>query len=315
MQRPTNPIPPSAVHRARRVVATALLLAAATAAVPAAAAAITGIAIDNNSSPDLQSDTGTRLREFRTQATAPTAGTLAGDTVSFDARFAWMLAHRVLPGGPTVALLNSGLVAYDLAFRVEDPFSVGYTLSIDSVMRGFITAQWESNSGSGISGVFAAGTLMSASLDSGSGFTLLPALATTTAVATATDVNPFVNQLVFDTGLYDAGSFVGTRDFTLRFSSVGSNTIGALQNFNTGEADLRFGLDPLLSGFTAAGYPGVDGESADQHGHFLTIAARFNAEPAGQVSEPGTLALLGIGMLSLACRTKKASRREPAGLL
>lgn len=296
---------------AAMLAATVLLAAAAQ---TAQAAAITGIGIVNNSSADSQlvTDGGNRLREFRTESTAPSAASAAGDTVSFATRFAWLSAHRVLAGGPTVALLHSNLVAYDLGFRIEDPLAVGYTLSIDALMRGFLTALWEGSSNAdAVTGAFAAGTLMSASLDSGSGFgALIPELTTTTGVATANITTPFVNRLVFKQDSFDAGSFTGTHDFALRFASAGSNTIGAMQNFNLGEADVRFGLDPLLAGFSNAAYPGADGEGADAHGHFLTVTARFNAAPGGgtPLPEPGTLTLLGAAALGLGAARR---RRQP----
>lgn len=271
---------------------------------PALAAVISNIRIDNNSSPDaaLITSNGERLREFRSAATAPTGVASAGDVVSFDTRFAWMSAQRILLGGEQVLPSHANTVAYDLGFRVEDPLSVGYTLSFDAVFRGFLTALSEGVAGAGAARVFATGTLMSATLDSGGGFGgLIAPLTTTIDSATATDSERFVNLLVDEVARYEAGRFAGSRDFVLRFASLSNNAIASMQNFNRGEANVRFGLDPTLGGFLNAAYPGADGEPADLHGHFLTVTARFDGRPdGGQVPEPGTLALLGLGLLAAA---------------
>jgi hypothetical protein len=271
---------------------------------PAVAAVISNIRIDNNSSRDaaVVTSNGERLREFRSGSTAPTSAASAGDTVSFDTRFAWMSAQRILLGGEQVLPSHANTVAYDLGFRVEDPLSVGYTLSFDAVFRGFLTALSEGVAGAGAARVFATGTLMSATLDSGGGFGgLIAPLTTTIDSATATDSERFVNLLVDEVARYEAGRFAGSRDFVLRFASLSNNAIASMQNFNRGEANVRFGLDPTLGGFLNAAYPGADGEPADRHGHFLTVTARFDGRPdGGQAPEPGTLALLGLGLLAAA---------------
>ncbi|MCU0950513.1 MAG: PEP-CTERM sorting domain-containing protein [Burkholderiaceae bacterium] len=270
---------------------------------PSTAAVISNIAIDNNSSPDtaLVTSNGERLREFRSAGTAPSSAATTTDSVSFDTRFAWMAAQRILPGGEQVLPSFANRVAYDLGFRVEDPLGLGYTLSFDALFRGFLTALWEGSAAPLSAGVFAAGTLMSATLDAGAGFgSLIAPLTTTLEIATADDSTRFVNQLVSETARYEAGRFSGTRDFTLRFAALANNAIASMQNFNRGESNVRFGLDPTLSGFVNAAYPGAEGEGADRHGHFLTVTARFDRGPpdGGQVPEPGTLALLGLGLLA-----------------
>lgn len=290
-----------------RCVSSSLATIALAAASPTTlAAAITNIFTTNVSSADFALNTATELQEFRTLASAPSAGALIGDTASFTSHMAWMSAYRVPLGAGGVAQLNSNLVSYDLSFTVDDPLNQGYDLSFDAAMRGFANAFWESNSGTGVDGVFSAGTLMTASLDSGAGFVPVSALATTTGIASANSTTPDVNLLIAKTGSFDAGSFSGTRAFTLRFSSAGNNTIGALQNFNTGEADLRFGLDPTLSGFLRAEYPGADGESIDTHGHFVTVNAEFR--PAA-LPEPETFVLLlsGLAAAWLAGMTRKSA--------
>ncbi len=279
-----------------------------------AAAAITDIAVTNQSTANFVTDTGTRLREFRTAADTPASATLSGtNTLQFTNRFAWMSGHRVDPGGPTVALINNNLVSYTLAFTVEDPTNIGYQLSFDTVFRGYLTTAWQANSGTGISQVFAAGTLMNANFDSGSGFGgIIGSLATDIEVASATDVNPLVNLLVARNGSYAAGNFVGTRTFQLRFSSVGANTIGAMQNFNAGESNVRFGLDPTSAGFDYASYPGLDGEDASTHGHFITVTAQFRDGAGGEVPEPSSALLFLLGAAGLICLPVKWS--EPTRL-
>ena len=214
-----------------------------------------------------------------------------------------------------VALLNNNLVSYTLAFTVEDPTSIGYQLSFDTVFRGYLTTAWNGNSNTGVSQVFAAGTFMNASFDSGGGFGgIIGALATDIEVASATDVDPLVNLLVAKNGSYAAGNFVGTRTFQLKFSSVGANTIGAMQNYNSGEANVRFGLDPTSAAFDYASYPGLDGEAASTHGHFITVTARFRddiGDPGGEVPEPSSALLFLIGAAGLICLPVKWS--EPTG--
>ncbi len=257
-----------------------------------AGASITNITVMNNSGGSFVSDEGYRVREFRTESFTPAKGTPSGNSVSFTNRFAWMSAQRVFPGRSDVLLSHASTVAYDLTFTVDDPLSLGYSLTIDSLIRGYVTAFWESNSSAFPSVVFAAGTGMAATFNDGSGFgPLIPELATDLEIATATDANPFVNRLVSRAGGYAADTYTGTRVFTLRYSTMANNASAALQNFNTGEADVRFGLDPTSTLFLNAAYPGVDGEAANTHGHFLTITADFNEQPS-PVPEPGSFSLM-----------------------
>jgi hypothetical protein len=188
---------------------------------------------------------------------------------------------------------------------VDDPAMSGYTLSVDSVFRGYVTALWEGTARPSTELVFAAGTLMGASVNDGSGFgPLLNDISTDTEVAIATSDNPFVNLLVARTGTHEMGSYVGTRTFTVRYGSVGGNTSAALQNYNIGEVNVRFGLDPTYANFLNAEYPGADGESSDTHGHFVTITADFEND-INPVPEPSTLSLMAVAC-ALTCAWKRS---------
>ena len=214
-----------------------------------------------------------------------------------------MSGHRVSPGNPFQVMSFSNTVAYDVAFRVEDPLNAGYNLNIDSIFRGYLTAQADGTDNSSFSPLaFAAGTLMTASLDSGGGFLIVPSLATDIEVAVSNSATPFENVLASRLGSYNAGSFTGTRDFILRFSSSVANANASLGNFSFGESNVRFGLDPLTVGFLNATYPGVDLESPDSHGHFLNITATFDAA-ANPVPEADSLTLALTGVVLIMIRT------------
>lgn len=261
----------------------------------ARAESITNVTLVNDSTPNTLVDDPARVREFITEGSLIAPPSTSGDSASFVHRMAWGAAHQVSAGGPTVALLFNNLVEYSLSFTVDDPLSRGYELDIDSLFRGYLTAHWEANSGSGANGVFSAGTLMAASFDSGSGASTVTSLSTTIGVANATNTTPDVNLLVERSGSFAAGHFVGTRTFTLSYGTVGSNTIAALQNFNTGEAALRFGAELTSPRFDVAGYPGADGEPASALGHFITATATFDPVTT-PVPEPSTWALMLAGL-------------------
>lgn len=295
----------SARWRAARLGLLALAGLAAALPRPAVADAIVGLGFVNESSPDALIDEPLRVREF---ATASSFGAAWADatSASFSHRMAWGSGHRVEPGLPFTVLSWSNKVAYDLTFTVEDPLLRGYTLDIDSLFRGYLTAQWNGVDAAVGAGVFSAGTLMTASLDSGGGFVPVTALATDIEVALANDTEPFVNLLVDAPRSFGAGHFAGTRSFTLRYASLVNNVSAALFNLNHGEVGVRFGLEPSSSRFQQVVYPGADGEAADQHGHFVTVTARYDAA-AAPVPEPHAAALVGLGLALLGT----ARRRRP----
>lgn len=299
----------------------ALLWTTATVA-DADAATIRDIAIVNRSSPDFAAQTisgGTPIqnREFLTAATAPTEAVVNDDQASFTTRMAWVAANHVygLSPDPLPGFQNN--VAYDVIFTVEDPTSSGYLVSFDSVLRGYLTAQWTQTFGTtNPSLVSARGTRMEARLDAGDGQVAATTLDTPfPSAALATDVAPFENRLVSDVGSYNAGMYAGTRSFVLSFAPTGAfvpNTEAAVAIFNLGEAAVRFGLNPTLTNYTQSLTPsGADGEPLDALGHFVTVNVT-TVTPV--IPEPGTWAMMTAGLVLLMAgmrrRDDRASRRR-----
>jgi hypothetical protein len=267
------------------------------------AAAITNIQVTNNSSPSFLDMDAIRVREFRTEFAVPADATVSANTATFTSRFAWTSGQRVFPGPSGLPLTHGNTVAYDLIFTVEDPSSVGYDLTLDSSIRGYLTALWEDNVGIFPSLVFASGTLMAATLDDGGGFgPMLTGINTDIEVASATPASPFSQVLVARSGTYAAGHYTGTRTFTLRYSTLADNTGVGLQNYNIGEGNVRFGLDTASPFLRNGSYPGVDGEAAAGHGHFVTVTADFGT---AAVPEPTTFSAMTVALCAAAFFMKK----------
>lgn len=270
-------------------------------------AGITGIGLLDNSTPNGQAISTGQFAEFRTQAATPASASAIANQYTFTNRFAWMLATRVDSNSVLDGAQNLAQVAYDLTFTVEDSLNQGYNLDFSADYRGYNYAAWKS--GTGVEGITASGTLLGASLSSGGGSTSIPSLTALPSTATAGSANPTVNVLASGSGTYDAGFFTGTRTFTLSFA--GSPFLNVLNRFpagTTGEAAVRFGLDPTLAQLNFANYPGLDGEAASQHGHFVSVRATFLDPAPAQIPEPGTAGLALAGTLLLGARLIRSRR-------
>ncbi|MEK6642467.1 MAG: PEP-CTERM sorting domain-containing protein [Planctomycetota bacterium] len=271
---------------------------------PVQAGMITAESFSNNSAANLSSG-GTGIA--RSWQTGNTLGPVfnGGGVSSFSNQFISNNAIRVeQPDGPDVALTSPRTAAYDLLFTVDDPGNLGYHLVIDVALRGYATAQ--SDTGGTVTasaGSFSGriDTDMSDGTDTLG--TQIGDLTLFGASSNANSTSPFVNSLIARSDTYDAGTFSGTRMFGLRFTTSGSSNNVFLQNNVGGEAATRFGALPVDSAaagappFQIAGYPGADGESAADHGHFVTVTTTT-------VPEPGSLSLLLVGALGLLRRCR-----------
>ncbi len=225
--------------------------------------------------------------------------------------------HVVQPDGPNFALVQNRIAAYQLDFTIDDPTNAGYELIVDTNYRGYTTAQ----SHNGVQVTAVAGS-MSGFIDTDTtdavdtlvGFNpnFIPELSN--AVGGTNTTSALVNVLKQSSNSYNAGTFSGTRHMALRFTTFGSNNNVFMQNFGDGEAALRFGLNPVqpvgAPSLSLGAYPGPDGESASDHGHFVNITVRPLSQQApptntSAVPEPASVSslLLALGMLVRRRRT------------
>lgn len=266
-------------------------------------AAIVGVSVTNTSPADAATALPGNVKEFRTANTLG-AVTTAGNTSSFSNHFQWMSAMLIPVGG--FANINFAYPSFELTFTIDDPGNVGYTLSVESIVRGFVEAVFASGPVGPFSTVQSNGTSLAAYLNTGSGFALYNPLRIAGVTATASQGTPVASTLASGTNTVSLGSFVGTRTFGLRFAEDPSPALSQVaQNNVAGEAAGRFGLAPTLAQFVQADYPGVDGEAAALHGHFLTVSAEFNN--ATGVPEPATW-VLTAGGLALAAGLRRRRR-------
>ena len=262
------------------------------------AATLDAIAVINNSSAN-QTDNGSRPQEFYTSNNLGTVNTV-GNTSSFTSHTQW---YNGFVGNGGVAQVHPRQVSYDLLFTVLDPSNDGYDLVVDILLQGYSTAIW--TSGTNANAVVATGTTFSGRIDtdtSDASNTLNTQLndLTTSADSGATANNTTPNVTNFDTGtdLYNAGSFVGTRSFALRFTTATNPSTNVfLQNNQTGQGSVRFGINNVLAALNPSGQSQGGELSNPELGHFVGITLTSNASavpaPAGLV----LMTMVGLGLL------------------
>jgi PEP-CTERM motif-containing protein len=119
----------------------------------------------------------------------------------------------------------------------------------------------------------------------------MPVGVDSTATSTATVSVPFQRSRILE-----LDALVGTQTFTLAFNFA----IDAQSTLD--QIAVQLGLP---GGIAAAAYPGVGDRDASADGHHLSLSTRVILAP---VPEPGTFALVSLGLVALAARGRTRCR-------
>jgi hypothetical protein len=303
----------------RKIARCGLVLAACMALGPIAAATSLITVTGTNTSSAPESTFGGQVsRSFQSSLAIGALQQTGLNELTFGTRFAWQNSIRVESGGATVALTNPQNSSYTLNFTINDPLNFGYTVNVDTLMRGYVTAKW--GSGDNLNGVAASSGSLSGRIDTDTTdandtlVTFSNQVSDLTLLGGSTSANlnnTFSNELIDKSDSYAAGSFSGTRSFALRFTTFGSSNNVFMQNNMTGEAGTRFGMNPVDpdggSGFDIAFTPGLDQTPLDQLGHFVTVTTTFNEDPS-VIPTPGAFS----GGMALFAVTALLRRKKTA---
>jgi hypothetical protein len=287
-----------------------IVFATLMAGVAGQAATISSLAILDGSSANEAITTGSnRLLEWQTSSNLSPV-TISGDVVSFSHQMQFYNGYHIPIGSSGFALTHKRNIIYDLTFTIQDPTNRGYSVSVDSLLRGYSTGQWLDGTSS--NALIATGVTLSGRIDTDTNDatnTLTNQLTRLTmnsaSGVTANQTNTFVNNFAEDSDSYNAGDFVGTRSFALRFTTLPTPTTNVfLQNNQSGQGSIRYGFNNTLAGLDPTGQfqSGDVITDNDELGHFISVTAEFNPEA---VPEPGSSMLLLVSLAPLLCRRRR----------
>lgn len=225
---------------------------------------VIGISVLNTSS-EMPNSSDLVERFFETSSTL---GELQvdGSSASFTHRLAFL--NSMAAGGGQVQV-NKRNVILQVTFTVEDPDAVGYQVELSSVMRGVSAIEQTEGDGLALAtGLSVAATYGIDTTDPAE-FSLLPGFYGQNTGGASVSGPGAAAELHEDTviGPLGSGMFVGTRTFSVFFSSVPTPTTNVLlPNGSIGAGFVNYGLGPDVGG---------TGASPADLGHFLTVTVTF----------------------------------------
>lgn len=215
-----------------------------------------------------------------------------GSTVSAGTRYAAVLAADT---GQNNSINRTATSSYSITFTVSAAPTAMYELTIDTSRIGALTRVDDTNtSRSAIYTMGAVSGTVDAVADAALG---LASLGFNESINTSKDT-PFnqTNQLVIS-------GLTGTHTITLSFAWTSTvNLPTATAATGNDEIAIRLGIaGTQTTRVSAEDYPGAGARVMNNDGHFVTIGA----EVTNIVPEPGTLAMLGIGLAGIARAGRK----------
>jgi PEP-CTERM motif len=226
------------------------------------------------------------------------SATFDGQTASVTHRMAWH--HAQWQEGSTSGFgpfLSEADLGYRLKFTIDDPERVGYTLQIEGLLAGYLSARVADSSPYPTS--LYASHFVYTGFDAGQGEISLEALRSPFVEVSDSSDN---RTRIEAAGTARIGRFVGTRDFEVIVSSPSTTSISDFFPEVNARTDVVFGLETSFDDLRTAFYPADGDVSASDHGHWITVQAKF-AVPA--VPEPASWLLMALGSGVFAWRSRR----------
>lgn len=251
-----------------------VLLAAPAFADPITVGDVVNFSSDNPSNPN---------RTFLTESTMSSV-TGGGGFYSFTHRMASFNEH-IATGG--VAQVNKRNVNFRFNFTVEDPGNAGYTINLDSLLRGISFINQTVGTSTAVATGIALDARYGVNLTDPSDSTQYTNLGSPIfgMSAAGTSTSGIGTNSAFGERLESAqlpgGVYTGTNTFSLYFTTATTPTTNVFfQNGHEGMGFVNFGLGSDVAGFD------VD---PNDLGHFLTVNVQY------MVPAPAGLAVLALG--------------------
>lgn len=268
----------------------AVLLVPAGAALAATLSSV-GVALNAGNSPDLLDNFALNGRE-RSSA----AALLASDASSFSSQYAATLGVDARFFAATDALTLDA--DYTIQIVLSAAVGEAWQLTVDTRRTGALTLEEDGGGSAGVQLGAVNASLSGATLAGGSlGLTAVGGL-----------VGDAGGDLPFDQSATAILTGVGTGapqaiSLTFTFSAT-ADTVAV--GGNGDEGALRLGTDSSLFLFGAGGYPGAGNRALAGDGHFVSASLT-------SVPQPGSFALVCLGLLGLACFGSRFASQPGSG--
>lgn len=222
---------------------------------------------------------GSGTLRYNLNTSSPTTNVTS---TTFESRFRFY--SKFVASGELAQLFRPN-IDYSIGFQVSDPDQIGYRVKIQRRVIGISSINWTGPTGSRSStgtvgyknGLVYVNGVLKTALRSGG----IVSREARESAPTPPDASHRVDLFLTLSG------YKGTQAFTIRESEAAAQVVNIFQNYNTGSAELFFGLTPTLTGYA---------DTPDDSGDSFIITVIFNPTCSIQQSAPtiSTIAFTGI---------------------